>query len=370
MATSQFIIYSSSDPGGPGPLTGQTGSLITVLDACLVNGYPGKAAAGWIKHFPNLSGSVGCYTNISGSGMDLLVNDAGWQVSAVGREAIVVGWEALTALTSSAGVVLPMSLTGSHGSGYGQFPLPVQMGPWGHMVWRKSATADTTPRNWLMFADGMTMYLLTYTGDGGAYAGAYHMNIFGDIFSLKGSADAYRCLINGQFNDNQGTWWTYAQWNDMWDCIYQGQNNSTQQAYPNTVTNNCPFMARGVGGAPGAVQICKHFDTSRAYQFVTSIYNGNLYYVNGWFYNGNLPTPNTADGALYMSPVLIGESSGILRGRMRGLYVLQHAAGNFTDGQIIQGTGDYAGKTFMVMRYFGPFNTPFCIEISPTLETN
>ena len=68
---SQFTIYSSSDVGGPGLITGTTGSLITVLDACLVNGYSGKSAAGWTKPLGTLSGSISAYQQGSGSKLDL-----------------------------------------------------------------------------------------------------------------------------------------------------------------------------------------------------------------------------------------------------------------------------------------------------------
>lgn len=43
-----FIVYRSSDVGAP-QMTAAAGSLLTVLDACLVNGYGSKAAAGWGK---------------------------------------------------------------------------------------------------------------------------------------------------------------------------------------------------------------------------------------------------------------------------------------------------------------------------------
>jgi len=41
-----WTLYQSTDSGAPA-LSGQAGSLLEVLDACLVNGYGGKAAAGW-----------------------------------------------------------------------------------------------------------------------------------------------------------------------------------------------------------------------------------------------------------------------------------------------------------------------------------
>ncbi|MGE3907973.1 MAG: hypothetical protein AB7K36_01385, partial [Chloroflexota bacterium] len=43
-------IYRSTDSGAP-VLTGQAGSLLNLLDKCLVDGYGSKAAAGWSRPY-------------------------------------------------------------------------------------------------------------------------------------------------------------------------------------------------------------------------------------------------------------------------------------------------------------------------------
>ena len=58
-----------------------------------------------------------------------------------------------------------------------------------------------------------------------------------------------------------------------------------------------------------------------------------------------------------------------MRGKYRGRYHLCHPAADFSDGQIIQGGGDFAGKTFMVIK-LGPNNGMWALEISPTVPTN
>jgi hypothetical protein len=45
VANSQFTIYTSNDLGAP-QLNGLTGSLLTVLDAVLINGYGTKTSGG------------------------------------------------------------------------------------------------------------------------------------------------------------------------------------------------------------------------------------------------------------------------------------------------------------------------------------
>ena len=44
-------LYRSSDGSAPGAYSNTVSSLITILDACLVNGYGAKVAAGWTKAF-------------------------------------------------------------------------------------------------------------------------------------------------------------------------------------------------------------------------------------------------------------------------------------------------------------------------------
>ena len=100
MALSKFTVYTSSDLNGPGLISGLTGSFISILDACLVNGYTGKPAAGWSKPFGTLSSSLSAYTQGSGSKLTMFVNDAGLNTTSIGKEARIVGWESLTSLTS------------------------------------------------------------------------------------------------------------------------------------------------------------------------------------------------------------------------------------------------------------------------------
>ena len=62
-------------------------------------------------------------------------------------------------------------------------------------------------------------------------------------------------------------------------------------------------------------------------------------------------------------------NSYVLRGRMRGLYHLCHQPSNFSDGQIVTGANEYAGKTFQVVKP-GYYGGAMLVEISNTVETN
>ena len=207
--SSQFTIYSSTDVNGPGPLTGKTGSLIQVLDACLVNGYGSKPSAGWTKPLANISAScIGCYQQGAGSQFTLFVNDNAPLngTSNTYGEAWAVGWlnmTSLSAVTSSTNV----------GLGSGQFPLPSQALTQGKTIWRKSNTTDTVPRSWIVAADAYTMYI--WVADGG---GNYYHGGFGDFYSLYGSSDKARCFIFGKGGEQTATITNTEQT----DCISAG----------------------------------------------------------------------------------------------------------------------------------------------------
>jgi len=363
MPTSQFKVYSSSDVGSP-ILTGISASLLNLLDACLVNGYGSgatyKSASGWSKPLgtdPNQA--IAAYTPASGSKMTVVVYDnqptgSFSQGGAVlGTSAWWCGWETLNGLTGSVNSAL--------GSGTGNFPLigSAQMGGNGGSFpnnisasynVKKSNSADTTPRIWLMFADAWTMHLfiasdnITYTH--------YH---FGDIYSLKGSSDSYRCWLTGKYGMNL-------------------TNNSTTLdssdvlPLPFTITNWPTVMARTWGGGGISIVVNKISDTGKA--TITAVGNTTGLTTNSGIMVGIIPGPNPVDNSLYLSPVWIGEAaSSHIRGRVRGLWMLCHQTANFSDGQIFYGANEQVGKSFRILKP-GPGGGLFVMETSNTVETN
>jgi hypothetical protein len=345
MVTNQFTIYTSSDPSGPGPITGTTGSLLTVLDACLVNGYTGKTAAGWTKPFANSGSVYGAYTQGTGSGFTLFVNDLNANFASPGKEAALTGWEVLSQIGPTG--------TGSLHAGVGlnQFPLPAQSLTNGHVTVRKSVSADTTPRPWMLAADGATLYMWILTGDG-TYA-YYHWS-FGDNFSLAGTGDKWNCYIYGRPIDNSGATGGY---NDYTEYI-MGTSNQLNVGWP------AHYIARTGFGGGQSIQFNRRGDST----FSSATAN-----ISGWptpLY-GNLSCP-IIDGTYYLCPLWLAEltpNSWALRGRFRGLYHTSHNYTNFSDGQQISGSNDYAGKIFTVIRGSN-INSVWFLETSPTLEFN
>ena len=372
MATSQFTIYSSSDVNGPGPLFGATGSLNKVLEYCLISGSVSKVAAGWSHPIANSSSAAGdstvyaAYRPASGSRMTLFVNDNATNVSATSTEAMLTGWENMTSLCPA------VAYNVNVGGGTGQFPTPAQALTTGHVACRKSVTADTTTqRYWVAFADAYTMYLCIQPGDA---ENTYNCIAFGDIFSFAGAADAYRCLLIGRGTENaaggynviySGT--TVVGYDNFAASVgYFISNGGLPEGYT-YIPLTGHYMPRTSGGGGTSINVGKTFDFSKG---VTSGYSGasNSYGLIPMY--GFLQTPNGADNSLYLSPVTIHEpSSRGLRGRMRGFWFVAHSSANFADGQTFAGGGDYAGKSFMIVKTdcTGGF---FAMETSNTVETN
>lgn len=320
---SQFIYYSSSDAGGPGVLTGQAGTLIAVLKACLVDGYAGHAAAGWSQPVAT-AGNIGSFRMGAGTGFGFVLNDNGPNVTSTTKEAWITGWETI------AGVGSPV------GTGTGQFPTPAQLLVTGHGVVRKSFSADAVGRAWELWADSSTMILIIFTGDTANVCHAYY---FGDLFSLKSTADNYRCAFIMNHQENTA------------NAPAVGNQGLASAALAGH------FIARTYGGGGTSVTASKHGDMAKS---------------SATSFLGTLQAPNGPDNAYYMAPITVTEDVGVIvRGRLRGLYQISHPAATFAHGQAITGAGDYAGKSFTVIRDVrGAANAPLCVETSNTLESN
>lgn len=323
MSLSQFTIYSSLDASAP-VLSGSSGALITVLDAILVNGYGSKAAAGWTKPVATASNITSYKNSTSGSGMSFVLNDASPNATSLGKEAWIIGWE------SVAGVGSPV------GSGTGQFPTPAQLLTTGHAVIRKSVTNDGTARAWFALADAYSIYMFISTGD---VASTYYSWFFGDVFSMKGSSDAYRCLLQARNAENN----TSAASGDL-----------DQLSGLSSAIVGC-YMPRTYGGGGTSITAGRHGDGVKG---STSALLGAT------------QTPNGPDASWYLSPVWVVENAtSSIRGRMRGLYQMCHAIASFADGQTFSGAGDFAGKTFQIFKA-GANSSIYVLETSATVETN
>ena len=313
-------LYRSTDGSAP-TLSGTAGDLINLLDKCLVSGYGSSTAAGWTK--PYTSTNAAAFR--PGLGLQYYINiDDNGPGAGTGKEARAAGYEIMTA----------------YATGSNLFPTATQSAT-GTFV-RKSNTADATTRAWIVVADEMTFYLFILSGD---VANAYTGFTFGEFYSYK-SMDFGRYVIIGRVVENSAT-------------AGSEQMDLTQDADA-LASSVSSYIARDHQNNVGAVQIGKVGNQS----FLSSPANGSAL-------AGAIAYTNPANSKLFIAPVDITHTVGgnTKRGRMRGFWHVGHAISNFTNGDTFSGTGDLAGKTFLLIKQSMNAGI-YCIETSTTWENN
>jgi hypothetical protein len=298
----QFTIYKSTDASAPVLNETSVGSFIALLDACLVNGYGSKAAAGWSKAFSGTN--IAAYRAPSGIRNYLQVTNTGASPSAIAYETMS---DVNTGTHAYAGAL---------------------------SIYNSSLT--TAP--WVVAADAVTFYTFIQIASGSAYLGF----TFGEFFSLL-SSDSYRGCIRGPVNTGS------LNTDDKLDTV-STSINSVSSAF---------FIDRGYTGVGGGINAVITGDNSKS---------------GGALLNGSvLPYPNPVDGGLYLSPLWISDPStspiNHIRGRIRGLWQVLQPTAAMANGDTFSGTGDLAGKTFLIIKPSGNAAV-YTIETSATLETN
>jgi hypothetical protein len=331
--TTTVTVYRSSDASAP-VLTGVAGSLLAVLDGCLVNGYGSQTAAGWTKPFSN-SGNVGCYQNsaVSGTGFCINVNDNGPGAGG-GLEARVTGFKTMSALNT----------------GTGQFPTSAQLAIGiGALVIRKSTAASSTARNWTLIADNTVFYFFAETGDNTSPFTTYPF-LFGDIFSYK-TNDVNRCIMIGRNIENSN-----STTQDPLSALFAASTSFLAQ------TMFGHYMAGNYTGVGGSIIVGKHIDHAKMGQFGANVSTSGTTGISGnsnvaigaanSSATGSFPYPNGPDGGLYLSPIWV-HHNGWVRGYLKGLWAPCHDR-PLNHNDTFSGTNNMSGKSFVVQSIPAP----------------
>lgn len=279
-------VYRSTDASAP-VLSGTAGTLIGVLDACLVNGYGAKAAAGWAKSYSGTN--LAAYRAATGNRLYLRVDDTGTQT------ARVRGYEAMSDVNT----------------GTGPFPTDVQLSGGAYIY--KSSAASSAARPWLLVTNGTMVYMFI---DQAASAATIQALFFGDFTSVH-SGDAYNTVLVASTSDANNT---------------SGAAICTANVNATAAGNWVPRSYTQTGTS---VNVGKHCDAART-NAATTLGTGGFGY----------PAP---DGGLWMTPIWIHEPTAVaLRGVLPGLFAPCHNK-PFTHGDTFSGSGSYSGKTFDVV---------------------
>lgn len=328
------VIYRSSDSSAPA-LEGVTGSLVTLLDACLVNGYGSQSGAGWTIAYTNTSKRVYRNSTSLGTGFYLNVDDSASASGAVAQEALMTGFQSATAI----------------GTGTGQFPTSAQLNYGiGAVVCRKSNTASSTTRNWTLIADPTCFYLFVETGDYTAPIQTCCF-MFGDFYSYS-STDTHNCMIVGRNTQNSSS--NQYEWSAIANGL-AGNYNSPAMTY--TLCGH--FIASNFTGTGGSIIFGKHIDATKSgfagcpsFSGTSAVSGNGGQTIGGSYVPANaLIYPNPANNGLYLSPVWI-HHNGMLRGYFKGLWApVQSMPLNHDD--TYNGTGSMSAKSFVAQYIVG-----------------
>lgn len=283
-------IYYSTDGSAP-TLNNAAGSLITLLDAILVNGYGAKSALGWTKTYSGTNQAA--YTQGTGSnGFKLAVDDT------TTGYATVRGYEAMTAVTT------------------GTLPFPtVAQQALASYCWHKSDSATTRP--WVAWGNERSVHICIDTTGIVNTTGMIHYH-FGDVFS-EAVTDAYCTVIGASIAATIS--------------VGNGSAGFSKGALSTPGTNT--YVARLQSGA-GAALACGFGGDS--YRGASATFGGAT---------PGLTYPNVRNGGAYISPIYIHTTSDLV-GRLMGTYDICHNK-PFAHRDTFDGVGVYAGKSFVAL---------------------
>ena len=280
MAVFALTMNSASAPA----LSGTAGSLIAVLDYCLVT------TMGWTKPFTGTN--LASYKQPVGTnGMYLAVDDTG------STDARATGYEVMTTVTA----------------GTGPFPTPVQQSGGGYIF--KSSVANATARPWAFFSDGKIFHLLiSYDSAATAFnlTNNYCGFTFGDFKSFK-SGDVFNTMIAANTGSQN-----------------PGALSLTGNSFNSPV--NGFYVARSHTQVGGSVALSRFSDAAA--------FGGSQ---PG---NGTNAFPSPIDGGMLFGRSFVGEQSVGRRGSIPGLWVHGHPYNSLQSADTIAGATDLVGRNF------------------------
>lgn len=367
------VKYFHSAMTGAPTLNGTAGSLIAVLDACLVNGFGLRTVDSLV-----VSGNIATMTISAGHSFepDTIALVSGATPAALNGEKVVLstttntvtfaapgvadqtatgaincrlapaGWEKLFSGANLAAYrslditstrdVLRVDDTAAQNArvvGYesmsdintGVNPFPTNSQRSGGLWWPKANSTATTARAWMLIGDQRTFYLFVNTSTNGSTVmpDCFSMT-FGDFNSTK-SGDAFSCYITGASSDISASTSTQAA-----ALSYVG-TGATDGFVPRQFTS--------LGTSFQIPRLIEYFGVSNAFTGASGAYT----------------YPNSADNSLVLAPGILYENSNVLRGRLRGIMYPAHVltTGSFNWRDKINGQGALANRKLIAVKSAG-----------------
>lgn len=226
-------------------------------------------------------------------------------------------------------------------TGSGMYPLTAHY-PNG-FFWLKSDTADAVGRHWVLVTDGKTVYHFAYiqaSMTNSAYSiGSPGSNMngvaFGDVIEFK-PGDAYASFVTGCPQSNNFSVNQY--------CGFFNASTSITNGTPSLLQAFIAF-ARDFTAVPGS-RVGQVYASGLGSQLGMSAY---------------IAYPHLIDNGFYMVPTLVTQGSpSLIRGRMPGLFEPMHGP-CFPNGTIIDNVQGYVGRKFMMLYGKNSGNVQACL---------
>lgn len=303
-------IYYSTDGSAP-TLNNAAGSLVTLLDAILVNGYGAKSSLGWAKTYSGTNQAA--YTQGSGSnGFKLAVDDT------TSGYAKVRGYEAMTNVTT----------------GTNPFPTIAQQAA-ATYCWHKSSSATVRP--WVAWGNERCINLaIDTTGVVGSDGMILYQ--FGDVFS-EAATDPYCTLMRGSIATTV--------------TITDGAAGWQKDGLGLTTSNG--YIARLQSGSGTALPA----------GFGGDNYKGDISVFGAAYGSVPITYPNPRNGGAYLSPIFVHTANDLV-GRLMGTWEICHNK-PFAHLDTFDGVGALAGKSFVAINArSGPTAGQIAVETSNT----
>jgi hypothetical protein len=305
-------IYKSTDASAPN-ITEVAGSIITLLDAVLVNGYGAKAGLGWTKAFSGVNKAV--YQQGAGSGARYLRIDD----TTVAQVNGINGLNSCTGIDDVAGAFTsasPANLT---------FLKPTAFDPF---------SAKNIPK-WVVVGNEKSFWLFVRPCT--TISDCYYANFFGDIYETAPNVTEQTCLALFQSSSN-GVYGTVE------NKIYaQGTGCEVSNIKSTSATN---------GSEPAIL-------TRRGMQNALFGYPNHL----------------LGTGLTHLEFDVSADAGATPLGTLPALHLCPHTRSDtrlIASWQSVAGDGDYSGKTFETVRlhYGADVANPFIylIEVSDTWD--
>lgn len=304
-------VYRSDDASAPTLSGSGSDRVVALLDACLVTGYGSKAAAGWTKEYTGTNKAA--FRQGGGLQRYLRVDD-----STSNYQTRLVTYDSMTDVDT------------------GTAPMPTAAQRLGGFYLRRSITADTVARPWVVIATNVTVYVFIWTGSTDLRWPLSPCTFgFGEIINTLLASDTARSFIIG------GT--ATSDTSTAWD-----NGRAPLFAADKTTDNGYCYIRQAYTLTGDPVSATRHPVCSPNFGAQASATSGRTF-ASGT--NCEMPVmPDT--GGFRMAPLVLSDLSGYVnRGMLPGLFMITtdavlHDAAPLATLKAKQGTA-YEGREFM-----------------------